>query len=306
MKKISIIIPHKNNMEGLKRLLNSIPENDEVEVIVVDDHSEGKIVRDLFSEFVSPNLSIYQNETNIYSAGKARNIGLEKVTGEWLLFADSDDYFVEGWLDTIYRYIDAEEELIYFIPTSIHEETEDFSTRHIPRKDLIKAHLNKQNMKTEYQLRGKFPEPWSKMIKLDLVKRNKILFDETRYANDVSFSKKVGIYANKIKSVDKTIYCVTENNTSLTKQISEESIKIRVQVYVESVIFSKQNLTNKQFRYATSSALQWYGTGIKNKFSKTYYKHITSEIIKNKLPIRPFSFLETAIKKYYIYRGNKK
>ena len=40
----SIIIPHYNNAEDLKRCLASIPEREDVEIIIVDDNSDpGKV-----------------------------------------------------------------------------------------------------------------------------------------------------------------------------------------------------------------------------------------------------------------------
>ena len=40
----SIIIPHKNIPQLLKRCLDSIPQRDDVQIIVVDDNSSSDIV----------------------------------------------------------------------------------------------------------------------------------------------------------------------------------------------------------------------------------------------------------------------
>ena len=40
---LSIIIPHYNNSDGLRRLLASIPSDPNIEVIVIDDHSNNQI-----------------------------------------------------------------------------------------------------------------------------------------------------------------------------------------------------------------------------------------------------------------------
>ena len=39
---ISIIIPHKNIPKLLERCLNSIPEREDIQIIIVDDNSDEK------------------------------------------------------------------------------------------------------------------------------------------------------------------------------------------------------------------------------------------------------------------------
>ena len=42
---LSIIIPHYNSPNLLKRMLNSIPEREDIEIIVVDDCSKSENVK---------------------------------------------------------------------------------------------------------------------------------------------------------------------------------------------------------------------------------------------------------------------
>ena len=80
--KYSIIIPHKNNPDLLTRCLASIPQRDDLQIVVVDDNSDPSIV-----DF--DNFPIKNDEKNIVvfdksgkGAGRARNIGVEKASGE--------------------------------------------------------------------------------------------------------------------------------------------------------------------------------------------------------------------------------
>src|SRR5690554_7988035 len=90
--KYSVIIPHYNCEDGLERLLKSIPNKDTIEVIVVDDRSSTELFKDVINKSHLVNISGYINE-GVKGAGAARNIGLEKAKGEFLVFADSDDFF---------------------------------------------------------------------------------------------------------------------------------------------------------------------------------------------------------------------
>ena len=85
MKNFSIIIPHKNLPHLLQRCLDSIPARDDLEIIVVDDDSSEELVD--FKSFPGtdrPDVKVIFDKQS-KGAGAARNIGINKATGKWLL-----------------------------------------------------------------------------------------------------------------------------------------------------------------------------------------------------------------------------
>lgn len=88
----SIIIPHHNIPDLLGRCLRSIPEREDVQVIVVDDNSPGNenYLRDI-PELSRKNVEFYITKDGL-GAGHARNVGLSHAIGKWLVFSDSDDF----------------------------------------------------------------------------------------------------------------------------------------------------------------------------------------------------------------------
>ena len=89
----TIIIPHKNTPQLLQRCLDSIPIRVDIQIIIVDDFSDSTIVD--FNNFPGSNrlnVEIYLTKEG-KGAGYARNVGLTKAKGKWILFADSDDFF---------------------------------------------------------------------------------------------------------------------------------------------------------------------------------------------------------------------
>lgn len=101
--KFSIIIPVYNVEGYLDRCMNSVVNQKftDYEVILVDDGStdnSGKMC-DAYAErydFVS----VYHKENGGLS--DARNYGLDRAAGEYILFVDSDDYISEDACDTLY------------------------------------------------------------------------------------------------------------------------------------------------------------------------------------------------------------
>ena len=126
---LSIIIPHKNSSALLERLLMSIPSNDEFEVIVVDDNSkkcEKENLRKIASTY---KFHLYEMKNNV-GAGACRNLALKKAKGEWVLFADSDDYFVSNMYEIIGEGLKSKADIVYFRTDSIYNDTGKQAYRH--------------------------------------------------------------------------------------------------------------------------------------------------------------------------------
>ncbi len=97
MKKISIIIPVKNGENYLAEALEGIRAQAlDVEVIVVDDHSDDNT--SAIAEKYGCTL-IHHAETKGQSVGK--NTGLKYATGEFVLFHDHDDVLTPDALRTL-------------------------------------------------------------------------------------------------------------------------------------------------------------------------------------------------------------
>jgi glycosyltransferase involved in cell wall biosynthesis len=100
MKKLSIVTINYNNADGLEKTLNSIHPipreiNEFVEHIVIDggstDESLAKI--DLFRQEISAWVS--ERDAGIFNA---MNKGLDRCTGEFIIFMNSGDCFVQNTL----------------------------------------------------------------------------------------------------------------------------------------------------------------------------------------------------------------
>lgn len=94
MKKlVSFIIPVYNQEKLLKKCVKSIPKREDIEIIIIDDGStDGTVdtIIDLVNEYPE-HVGAVICETN-HGVSYARNLGIERATGEFLIFVDSDDY----------------------------------------------------------------------------------------------------------------------------------------------------------------------------------------------------------------------
>jgi len=99
--KVSIIIPTKNNADILEKCLESIRNldypKDEIEVIIVDGHSIDNTV-EVARKYGCK--VVYEEAGTI---GGARNIGVERSSGDYIVFTDADCVVDREWLKNLVR-----------------------------------------------------------------------------------------------------------------------------------------------------------------------------------------------------------
>lgn len=281
----SIIIPHYNNGESLIKLLKTIPEDEDIEIIIVDDNSKEELNYKSLTE-VNTRIKLLKN-INKKGAGGARNTGLDNALGEWILFADSDDFFIEGAFDIIKKYKKNKEDIIFFNCTSIFIETGKKAQRHIFFQKILMDYLKNKNQHTEKTLRFEYGVPWGKMIKKSFIDKYKIKFDETIIINDRMFSVLCGYYAKQILAVNKIIYCVTRNKGSLTTLRDKKVFLIKLEILDKINNFFIEKNENKYRPCMLGFILESYNYGfwfmIKTyiSFLKKRYKILPNEFFKN-------------------------
>ncbi len=212
--KYSIIIPHYDAPVLLERLLNTIPERKDIQIIVADDCSPGcETYLQKYPFLKRNNVEFHITDRN-GGGGYARNEGLKHARGKWLLFADADDLFVNGFDATLDKYYHAEEDIVFFQIKSVFS---DDLSRHSDRDASRTAMLNRYIRTNDDKiLRYHFIEPWAKMIRRDLVVSHNVMFDETKVANDYFFSIQTGFYAGKVRMADTCIYILTQSEHSVS------------------------------------------------------------------------------------------
>jgi len=226
---ISIVIPHKNSSNTAEKLVDTIPNVPEIEIIVVDDKS-------YLEEFLfllklrdkRSNLVVIQNEDEESNAGIARNIGLSHVNGQWVLFADSDDEFLDNAFDVFFKtaldYRDFD--VVLFRCRSL-DEVRNPSSRAEKVNSLIECYPD--NIDT---ILYEWLVPWGKLIKFDLIEDNKLRFDSCLASNDVMFSTKLAAHAKNVSVINVEVYCCFLRVGSLTSSIDEDKALSRLSVLV--------------------------------------------------------------------------
>ena len=222
-KDFSVIIPcWRGAIKFLPKLFSSIPDNERIEIIVVDNSKE-PVMR---QEIESCRDIVLIHSAHERHAGGSRNDGMKVAKGKWLIFADADDYFTPTAFDVFYSKVDSDAELIYTKPDGIYEDSGEWSDR--GEYFAQQVHRYCVGEIEENSLRLGFSSPWCKMVKHELVDRENLRYDEIRAGNDQYFSLTSGYFAKTIEAVDEITYIVTVNYGSLTQHRDYEVIKARL------------------------------------------------------------------------------
>ncbi len=252
----SIIIPHYNIPQGLRRLLESIGSHAQLQVIVVDDRSDRFLeeYHKVVEEFSDRGVQFYRNE-GVKGAGTCRNLGLQYARGKWILFSDADDFFWEGYYERLEQYFDSKAELIYFAPKSICIPSGEPSTRHQNYEKKIKDYLQAPTEVRELHLKYDHASPWSKMLLREMLVNHGLQFEEIMYSNDSLFSIQSSFYAQSIAASDACIYCLTDREGSLTKAVKKDAVLIRFEAFIRGAVFLKKHLSRSQWKELNVNAM---------------------------------------------------
>jgi len=250
----TIIIPHKNIPDLLIRCLDSIPEREDTQIIIIDDNSDSTVVD--FNNF--PGRDRINTEI-IFSkegkgAGYARNLGLSYIKeSKWISFIDADDFFSENANGLMDKYVICDADIVFFALDTVFSDSLLPSNRKVNRNNKF----DKAIETCDYDiLRYKMYGPTTKFISFKLIKENNIKFDEVYVANDVMFTIKIGYFSKIILTDLNVLYIATEREGSLVKTINYESIKTRYYVSVNALRFLR-NIEKTKYH--------------PNLFSYTYY-----------------------------------
>ena len=249
---ISIIIPHKNIPKLLERCLNSIPEREDIQIIIVDDNSDEKY-KNNFPGLARANTKVFFSDKSL-TAGGARNLGLSNAEGRFVMFADADDFFYTHFYKIVAPFFDNDFDLVYFGMDSVDSVSLKPATRANGIIKLLKK-ASEGDIKSQEEVRYKFLYPSCKLIKRELINAHQIKFDEVPASNDTMFGVKIGTFAENIIFSPKVIYCLTYRENSLVTSYNYENLKSRILVSLDLYKFLEER--GKQL-YSQSTISHWF------------------------------------------------
>ena len=252
----SVIVPMYNASKSIKLCLDSILRQnfDDYEVIIINDGSTDDS-ESICREIASGNDKVFLCTFENGGVGKARKRGIQRARGDFLIFADVDDFISPDLLKTLAEIIElhGDVELIRYqvnlINDDIHKDHQRYNSRskiNIPMSGL-------EALKVWTDSGKKYALYW-----LFAFKRN--LFDKVspmpslRCYEDVAYIPLLIASAQKVISIDYVGYnYVCDTNDSLTNSQNIDKQRTRAYDFYYAYDYATKNMrdllgSNFEFR----------------------------------------------------------
>lgn len=207
--KFSIIIPVYNVEKYLKKCLLSLLHQtySDFEVLIIDDGSTDNSIK-IINEYTKKDsrFSIYEQVNS--GQGSARNNGIRRAKGDYILFLDADDYLALDALRKLSNKISqSSSDVISFNCIIDHGIIKKKSILN----DGFHGHFNAIKDSSILTVPS---NSTARIVKRELLLNNNIYFNENVMYEDIGFTIKVMAYAKDVLFIDDCLYFYVQRPSS--------------------------------------------------------------------------------------------
>lgn len=259
MDKISIIIPIYNAEKYLKKCLDSIYNQSytNIEVIMVNDGSKDNSIN-ICKEYCNKDKRFVLINKENEGVSVARNTGISKASGSYVMFIDADDWVEHNTCELLYKNI-SEEDADFVLCNHIFE----FDDRSVEvafncqnriinenkiKEAVILPLIERDKNDFKYD-RCSFRSPWGKIFKKDIIERFNISFNaDLVIGEDFIFNLN---YLSKIKKavmIDEYLFHYRINTESAINKYKENAWKLYRDLIVNLQVILKSIFKHEEYR----------------------------------------------------------
>ncbi|MCK9478230.1 MAG: glycosyltransferase [Firmicutes bacterium] len=219
---VSVVVPVYDTEKYLKRCLDSIVNQTfkEIELIIINDGSPDNS-RKIILEYVENSPDIVFIDIENKGVSNARNLGLERATGEYIIFVDSDDYLDITAIEKLYNaitYYNADLAVCNF--AKVYDDHIEEKYLQMPNKKVINYKEDgdefiKQTLSFRCSLAICV---FNKLFPTKLLRNSGLIFEERCdiYAEDAFFYSKLSSFIKRVCIVDEPLYLYYQRDDSAT------------------------------------------------------------------------------------------
>lgn len=262
MVKFSIIVPVYKAIHTLERCVDSLLAQSikDIEIILVDDgNSDGS--ESLCDELAKKDSRIHVVHQPNGGPSIARNTGIERAIGEWIIFCDADDemlpdacelylkYYEKSLADVIIADIfriepNGEERYVKLFKDGAEWKENDEISKLVNLTAAYKLNVFADGMSAKFGYGG----PWNKAFKSSLIKNNDITFPvEIRQYEDRLFNMLAYVKADKVVYMNQAVYKYYATAQSVTKAKSSDVFELNDKIFgIYNEFYNMFEISNSQ------------------------------------------------------------
>lgn len=283
MYKISVILPVYNMEKYLEKCVDTIVNQtigfENIELIIVDDCSEDKSyeISKKYSEKY-PNCIAIKLDKKSGSAGRPRNVGIDRATGKYLMFSDPDDFFELSAFEKMYNEIDSKK--ADFVIANWNYADEDGTEWEKPVFNKEKYHNFKLNIHdykdTIYIMNSSM---CNKIFDREFIEKHHIRCLEYVPGEDTYFSMCAFLESKNVYYIEDIIYYYRQRNTTNPFSVSWNC---------SLEYFSGMNVAYKTLydKFIEKDEMQYYRFVYARNMPYLLYRFIDSTLLTDKERIK--------------------
>lgn len=237
--KITVIVPVYNVENYLEKCLDSLINQTykNLEIIVINDDSTDNS-GEICQEYAQKDNRIVYIEKENGGLSDARNAGLDRMTGSYVTFVDSDDWVELDYVEILYKkIIEYQADISVGNYYSYNEDEETYYFHIYGDSYYEKVYDNVSIFENLYESQGMksfaLISAWGKLYKAKLF--DYLRFDKGKLGEDGYFNQKMYLSVNKVVYLNKGLYAYRQRSGSITKTWTEKWMHALVDAMSERI-----------------------------------------------------------------------
>lgn len=304
--RVSIIVPIYNVEKYLRKCVESLLCQDlspeEYEIILVDDGSPdrcGEICDEYASRYA--NIKVVHRENGGLSA--ARNSGIDVAQGKYIQFVDSDDYLEPNVLKSLVQKMENENlDVLRFNYRNVNGKGEEIHPNKDPRRYVDYSDKVCDGLTFLNERLGPACYACQFMIRRDLLEG--CMFKEGIYFEDVEWTPRVLLKAQRVTSTDFMVYNYLMRAGSITRGVDKEKKRKSLDDRLLLIDSMKEHIQNVSDRRWFEGMIAQVAISIVSSVSSCFYpdrKRILKTLLeKNVFPLSTYHATKSAVRKIRI------
>lgn len=229
--KISVIIPVYKVEKELNRCVQSVVHQtySNLEIILVDDGSPDNCP-ELCDEYAKQDDRIVVIHKKNGGLSDARNAGLRKATGEFILYVDSDDYLE---LDGCERLCSAMQDGVDVVVGACKEMKESsISFQKHSNLECDKVYTAREYVIASIRANEWYAPAWLNLYRKQFLIDHNLFYKVGFYFEDMEMLPRLFLANPNVVYVDYAFYnYIIRENSIMTSQTTNEKIQMRLEIY---------------------------------------------------------------------------